>query len=95
MIYFQFSLDVRSILGVGDITEVVSDKEADMASLSTKLGTSWTSVENKVSTSCWNCPYQLARICEERKMEDSKPFLLEHINNVVVHIYCHKVPLEE
>lgn len=56
MIYFQFSLDVRSILSVGDNTEVISD----MASLSTQLGTSLTSAENKVPTSCWNCPYQLA-----------------------------------
>lgn len=33
MIFFQFSLDVRSILAVGDITEVISDKEADVAVL--------------------------------------------------------------
>lgn len=91
----QFSRDKRSILPVGDIAELISDEEADVAVLEEPEHLTWYHHGKR-----WKTKFRLVigvihtNYLEYVKREKNgrlQAFLLKHVNSWVVGIYCHKV----
>ncbi|XP_057980561.1 digalactosyldiacylglycerol synthase 2, chloroplastic [Malania oleifera] len=91
----KFSTDKRSILASGDITEVISDKEADIAILEEPEHLTWYHHGKR-----WKTKFRLVigvvhtnylEYVRREKNGKMLAFFLKYINNWVVSIYCHKV----
>lgn len=90
----QFCLAKRSILGLGDITEVIPDEEADIAVLEEPEHLTWYHHGKR-----WKEKFRLVigvvhtNYLEYVRREKNafQAFLVKQINNWVVSIYCHKV----
>ncbi|KAJ7962332.1 Digalactosyldiacylglycerol synthase chloroplastic-like [Quillaja saponaria] len=91
----KFSRDKRSILAVGDISEIILDEEADIAILEEPEHLTWYHHGNR-----WKIKFRLVigiihtNYLEYVKRERNgtmQAFLLKYLNNWVVGIYCHKV----
>ncbi|KAI3441815.1 Glycos_transf_1 domain-containing protein [Psidium guajava] len=91
----KFSRDKRSILPVGDIAELISDEEADVAVLEEPEHLTWYHHGKR-----WKTKFRLVigvihtNYLEYVKREKNgrlQAFLLKHVNSWVVGIYCHKV----
>lgn len=90
----QFSLDKRSIIALGDITEVIPDEEADIAVLEEPEHLTWYHHGKR-----WKKKFRLVigvvhtNYLEYVRREKNalQAFLVKQINNWVVGIYCHKV----
>ncbi|CAA7406597.1 unnamed protein product [Spirodela intermedia] len=91
----KFSKDKRSILPVGDITEVIPDEEADIAVLEEPEHLTWYHHGRR-----WKTKFRRVigivhtNYLEYVKREKNgliQAFFLKHINNWVTHIYCHKI----
>ena len=91
----QFSKEKRSILPVGDITEIIPDVEADIAVLEEPEHLTW--YHHGLT---WKTKFQKVigivhtNYLEYVKREKNgyiQAFLLKYINNWVTDIYCHKV----
>lgn len=93
----QFSLEKRSILAAGDISQFIPDKEADIAVLEEPEhlnwyyhGKRWTEkFEHVVGVVHTNYLEYVRR----EKNGAVQAFLLEHVNNLVCRVYCDKVQL--
>uniref|UniRef100_A0A7C9EYK2 Digalactosyldiacylglycerol synthase 2, chloroplastic n=1 Tax=Opuntia streptacantha TaxID=393608 RepID=A0A7C9EYK2_OPUST len=90
----KFSLEKRSILPVGDITEVVPDEEVDIAVLEEPEhltwyhhGTQW-KIKFRLVIGVVHTNY-LEYVRREKNAVEA--YLLKHINSWVTGIYCHKV----
>ncbi|GAB4844441.1 Digalactosyldiacylglycerol synthase 2, chloroplastic [Ancistrocladus abbreviatus] len=90
----RFSVDKRSILPVGDITEVIPDEEADIAVLEEPEHLTWYHHGKR-----WKIKFHLVigvvhtNYLEYVKREKNavQANLLKHINSWLIRIYCHKV----
>ncbi|XP_030474334.1 digalactosyldiacylglycerol synthase 2, chloroplastic isoform X1 [Syzygium oleosum] len=91
----KFSRDKRSILPVGDIAELISDEEADVAVLEEPEHLTWYHHGKR-----WKTKFRLVigvihtNYLEYVKREKNgriQAFLLKQANGWVVNIYCHKV----
>ncbi|XP_019413860.1 PREDICTED: digalactosyldiacylglycerol synthase 2, chloroplastic-like [Lupinus angustifolius] len=91
----KFSKDKRSILAVGDISEIIPDDEADIAVLEEPEHLTWYHHGKR-----WKTKFRLVigiihtNYLEYVKREKNgmlASFLLKYLNNWVVGIYCHKV----
>ncbi|CAK7348040.1 unnamed protein product [Dovyalis caffra] len=91
----KFALDKRSILAVGDISEVIPDEEADIAVLEEPEHLTWFHHGKR-----WKTKFRLVigiihtNYLEYVKREKNgriKALFLKYINSWVVDIYCHKV----
>ncbi|KAI5647282.1 hypothetical protein M9H77_33287 [Catharanthus roseus] len=90
----KFSLDKRSIIALGDITEVIPDEEADIAVLEEPEHLTWYHHGKR-----WKKKFRLVigvvhtNYLEYVRREKNalQAFLVRQINNWVVGIYCHKV----
>lgn len=91
----KFSTDKRSILAVGDITEIIPDEEADVAILEEPEHLTWYHHGKR-----WKTKFRLVvgvvhtNYLEYVKREKNgllQAFFLKYINSWVVTIYCHKV----
>ncbi|KAE9592237.1 hypothetical protein Lal_00035287 [Lupinus albus] len=91
----KFSKDKRSILAVGDISEIIPDEKADIAVLEEPEHLTWYHHGKR-----WKTKFRLVvgiihtNYLEYVKREKNgmlASFLLKHLNNWVVGIYCHKV----
>ncbi|ONI22935.1 hypothetical protein PRUPE_2G159400 [Prunus persica] len=91
----KFSLDKRSILAVGDISERIPDEKADIAILEEPEHLTWYHHGKR-----WKIKFRLVvgivhtnylEYVRREKNGRMQAFLLKYINNWVVSIYCHKV----
>lgn len=90
----RFSIDKRSILPVGDITQVIPDEEADIAVLEEPEHLTWFHHGKR-----WKAKFRLVigvvhtNYLEYVKREKNavQAFLLKHVNSWVISIYCDKV----
>ncbi|KAL1322195.1 hypothetical protein HN51_067119 [Arachis hypogaea] len=91
----KFSRDKRSILPVGDISEIVPDEEADIAVLEEPEHLTWYHHGKR-----WKTKFRLVvgiihtnylEYVKREKNGTVQAFLLKYLNNWVVGIYCHKV----
>ncbi|XP_042488851.1 digalactosyldiacylglycerol synthase 2, chloroplastic-like [Macadamia integrifolia] len=90
----KFSSDKRSILAVGDITEIIPDEEADIAVLEEPEHLTWYHHGRR-----WKTKFRLVigvvhtNYLEYVKREKNgvEAFIVKQINSWVIHIYCHKV----
>ncbi|KAK9910551.1 hypothetical protein M0R45_034508 [Rubus argutus] len=91
----KFSLDKRSILAVGDISEVIPDENADIAILEEPEHLTWYHHGRR-----WKIKFGLVigiihtnylAYVRREKNGRMQAFLLKYLNNWVVGIYCHKV----
>ncbi|XP_047148185.1 digalactosyldiacylglycerol synthase 2, chloroplastic [Vigna umbellata] len=91
----KFSIDKRSILAVGDISEIIPDEVADIAVLEEPEHLTWFHHGKR-----WKTKFRLVigiihtNYLEYVRRENNgtlQAFLLKHLNNWVVGIYCHKV----
>ncbi|PIA53845.1 hypothetical protein AQUCO_00900439v1 [Aquilegia coerulea] len=91
----KFSKDKRSILAVGDISEIVPDVEADVAVLEEPEHLTWYHHGKR-----WKTKFRLVigivhtnylEYVRREKNGRLQAFLLQYINSWVIHIYCHKV----
>ncbi|KAK4264091.1 hypothetical protein QN277_029426 [Acacia crassicarpa] len=91
----KFSRDKRSILAVGDISEIIPEKEADIAVLEEPEHLTWYHHGKS-----WKAKFQLVigiihtNYLEYVKREKNGrmiSFLVKYMNDWVVGIYCHKV----
>ena len=90
----QFSTDKRSILAVGDISEIIPDEEADIAVLEEPEHLTWFHHGKR-----WKVKFRLVvgiihtNYMEYVKREKSgmQASLLKYANTWVVNIYCHMV----
>lgn len=91
----KFSTDKRSIFPVGDITEFISDEDADIAVLEEPEHLTWYHHGKR-----WKAKFSLVigivhtnylEYVKREKNGHINAFLLKHVNNWVVSIYCHKV----
>ncbi|XP_065864717.1 digalactosyldiacylglycerol synthase 2, chloroplastic isoform X1 [Euphorbia lathyris] len=91
----KFAVDKRSILPVGDISEVIPDEEADIAILEEPEHLTWFHHGKKwKSKFCLVIGIVHTNYLEYVKREKNgriKAFVLKHLNSWVVGIYCHKV----
>ncbi|PIN21991.1 Digalactosyldiacylglycerol synthase [Handroanthus impetiginosus] len=90
-----FSLHKRSILALGDITEVIPDEEADVAVLEEPEHLTWYHHGKR-----WKTKFRLVigvvhtnylEYVRREKNGQLQAFLLKFVNSWVVNIYCHKV----
>ncbi|KAI9182103.1 hypothetical protein LWI28_022118 [Acer negundo] len=90
----KFAIDKRSILAVGDISEIIPDEEADIAVLEEPEHLTWFHHGKR-----WKTKFRLVigiihtNYLEYVKREKNgrvRSFLLKYMNNWVVGIYCHK-----
>jgi digalactosyldiacylglycerol synthase len=90
----QFSRDKRSILPVGDISEIIPDEEADIAVLE-EPDLTWYHHGKR-----WKVKFRLVigiihtnylEYVKREKNGRMKALLLKYGNSWVVGIYCHKV----
>ncbi|XP_058739888.1 digalactosyldiacylglycerol synthase 2, chloroplastic-like [Vicia villosa] len=91
----KFSRDKRSILAVGDISEMIPDEEADIAVLEEPEHLTWYHHGKR-----WKTKFRLVigiihtnylEYVKREKNGNLQAFLLKYLNNWVVGIYCHKV----
>ncbi|KAK7340212.1 hypothetical protein VNO77_20910 [Canavalia gladiata] len=91
----RFSRDKRSILAVGDISEIIPDDEADIAVLEEPEHLTWYHHGKR-----WKTKFRLVigiihtnylEYVKREKNGTMQAFLLKYLNNWVVGIYCHKV----
>lgn len=90
----RFSTDKRSILPVGDITEVIPEEEADIAVLEEPEHLTWYHHGKR-----WKTKFRLVigivhtNYLEyvRREKNAAQAFLLKHVNSWVISIYCDKV----
>lgn len=91
----KFSRDKKSILGVGDITEVIPDEDADVAVLEEPEHLTWYHHGRR-----WKTKFRLVvgvvhtnylEYVKREKNGRMTAFFLKYINSWVVNIYCHKV----
>ncbi|XWS35765.1 hypothetical protein CRYUN_Cryun20dG0024000 [Craigia yunnanensis] len=91
----KFAVDKRSILPVGDISEIIPDEEADIAVLEEPEHLTWFHHGKR-----WKTKFRLVigiihtNYLEYVKREKNglfQAFLLKYVNRWVVRIYCHKV----
>lgn len=90
----KFSLEKKSILALGDITEVIPDEEADIAVLEEPEHLTWYHHGKR-----WKKKFRLVigvvhtNYLEYVKREKNslQAFLVKQINNWVVGVYCHRV----
>lgn len=91
----QFAIDKRSILPVGDISEIIPDEEADVAVLEEPEHLTWYHHGKR-----WKTKFRLVigvvhtNYLEYVKREKNgwlQAILLKHVNTWVVSIYCHRV----
>ncbi|CAI9101738.1 OLC1v1039133C1 [Oldenlandia corymbosa var. corymbosa] len=90
----KFSIEKRSILALGDITEVIPDEQADIAVLEEPEHLTWYHHGKR-----WKKKFRLVigvvhtNYLEYVKREKNslQAFLVKQINNWVVGIYCHRV----
>ncbi|KAG6432419.1 hypothetical protein SASPL_103995 [Salvia splendens] len=91
----RFSLHKRSIIALGDITEVIPDEEADVAVLEEPEHLTWYHHGKR-----WKIKFRLVvgvvhtNYLEYVKREKNglfQAFLLKYMNSWVVDIYCHRV----
>lgn len=90
----KFSLEKRSILAAGDITEIIPDEEADVAVLEEPEHLTWYHHGKR-----WKTKFRLVvgvvhtnyieYVRREKNMFQA--LVVKYINNWVVNIYCHKV----
>lgn len=94
ILILQYSRDKRSIFGVGDISEVIPDEEADIAVLEEPEHLTWHHHGKR-----WKNKFRLVigiihtNYLEYVKRETNgmQALLLKYINKWLVGIYCHKV----
>lgn len=93
----QFSLHKRSIIALGDITEVIPDEEADIAVLEEPEHLTWYHHGKR-----WKLKFRLVvgvvhtnylEYVKREKNGQIQAFLLKYVNSWVVNIYCHRVSL--
>ncbi|KAL9252373.1 Digalactosyldiacylglycerol synthase 2, chloroplastic-like protein [Drosera capensis] len=90
----KFSLEMRSILPVGDITEIIPDEEADVAVLEEPEHLTWYHHGKR-----WKTKFRLVvgvvhtNYLEyiRREKNEIQANIVKQVNNWVVSIYCHKV----
>lgn len=91
----KFAVDKRSILAVGDISEVIPEEEADVAVLEEPEHLTWFHHGKR-----WKTKFRLVigiihtnylEYVKREKNGRMKALLLKYLNNWVVGIYCHKV----
>ncbi|XP_022872550.1 digalactosyldiacylglycerol synthase 2, chloroplastic [Olea europaea var. sylvestris] len=91
----RFSLHKRSILALGDITEIIQDEEADIAVLEEPEHLTWYHHGKR-----WKTKFRLVigivhtnylEYVRREKNGQLQAFFLKYINSWVVNIYCHKV----
>lgn len=93
-ISLQFDKEKRSILAVGDITEVIPDDEADIAVLEEPEHLTWYHHGKR-----WKTKFRLVigvvhtnyQEYVRREKNGLQAFFLKHANSWVMNIYCHKV----
>lgn len=94
LLALQFYLEKRSILGLGDITVVIPDDEADIAVLEEPEHLTWYHHGKR-----WKSKFRLVigivhtnyREIVKRERNALEAFFLKYINSWVVNIYCHRV----
>lgn len=93
----QFSVHKRSIIALGDITEVIPDEEADVAVLEEPEHLTWYHHGKR-----WKLKFKLVvgvvhtnylEYVKREKNGQFQAFLLKYMNSWVVNIYCHRVSL--
>lgn len=88
-------MDKRSILPVGDISEIIPDHESDIAVLEEPEHLTWyhhgKRWKNKFTLVVGIIHTNYLEYVKREKNGAVEAFLLEYINRWVVHIYCHKV----
>lgn len=88
-------MDKRSILPVGDISEIIPDDESDIAILEEPEHLTWyhhgRRWKNKFKLVVGIIHTNYLEYVKREKNGAVEAFLLEYINRWVVHIYCHKV----
>ncbi|KAL6495468.1 Digalactosyldiacylglycerol synthase 2, chloroplastic [Orobanche gracilis] len=91
----RFSLHKRSILALGDITEVILDEEADVAVLEEPEHLTWYHHGKR-----WKIKFRLVigivhtnylEYVRREKNGQLQAFFLKYVNSWVVNIYCHRV----
>ncbi|XP_073278404.1 digalactosyldiacylglycerol synthase 2, chloroplastic-like [Primulina huaijiensis] len=91
----KFSLHKRSILALGDITEVIPDEEADVAVLEEPEHLTWYHHGKR-----WKTKFRLVvgivhtnylEYVRREKNGQLQAFFLKYMNSWVVNIYCHRV----
>lgn len=91
----KFAVDKRSILPVGDISEIIPDEEADIAVLEEPEHLTWFHHGKR-----WKTKFRLVigiihtnylEYVKREKNGQFQAFLLKYVNSWVVSIYCHKV----
>lgn len=91
----QFSTEKRSILAAGDISQFIPDQEADVAVLEEPEHLTWYYHGRR-----WTDKFQhvvgvvhtnYLEYVKREKNGRLQAFLLRHVNNWVVRIYCNKV----
>ncbi|MED6217110.1 Digalactosyldiacylglycerol synthase 2, chloroplastic [Stylosanthes scabra] len=91
----KFAKDKGSILPVGDISEIIPDREADIAVLEEPEHLTWYHHGKR-----WKTKFRLVvgiihtnylEYVKREKNGTLQAFLLKYLNNWVVGIYCHKV----
>ncbi|XP_038878183.1 digalactosyldiacylglycerol synthase 2, chloroplastic [Benincasa hispida] len=91
----KFAVDKRSILPVGDISEIIPDDESDIAILEEPEHLTWyhhgKRWKNKFKLVIGIIHTNYLEYVKREKNGAVEAFLLEYINRWVVHIYCHKV----
>lgn len=93
----QFSVEKRSILPVGDITEAIPDEVAEIAVLEEPEHLTWYHHGRR-----WKTKFRSVigvvhtnylEYVKREKNGQIQAFLLKYINSWVIQIYCHKVSL--
>ncbi|XP_073288665.1 digalactosyldiacylglycerol synthase 2, chloroplastic-like [Primulina huaijiensis] len=91
----RFSLHKRSILALGDITEVIPDEEADVAVLEEPEHLTWYHHGKRWKTKFrWVVGIVHTNYLEYVRREKNgqlQAFFLKYMNSWVVNIYCHRV----
>ncbi|KAH6779845.1 digalactosyl diacylglycerol deficient 2 [Perilla frutescens var. hirtella] len=91
----RFSVHKRSIIALGDITEVIPDEEADVAVLEEPEHLTWYHHGKR-----WKLKFRLVvgvvhtnyiEYVKREKNGQFQAFLLRYVNSWVVNIYCHRV----
>ncbi|XP_031390921.1 digalactosyldiacylglycerol synthase 2, chloroplastic-like [Punica granatum] len=91
----KFAIDKRSILPVGDISEIIPDEEADIAVLEEPEHLTWYHHGKR-----WKTKFRLVigivhtnylEYVRREKNGQLQAFLLKYANSWVVSIYCHRV----
>ena len=91
----QFAADKKSILAVGDITEIIPDEEADIAVLEEPEHLTWFHHGKR-----WKAKFRFVvgivhtnylEYVKREKNDRLQAFLLEFVNSWLARVHCHKV----